>query len=770
MKKHPVLFALLLFAVTVLTSFCIRTWHYHHSVAALRGMIKDTAIGQKEPRTLRKLFPYYHNNFAPFTIESAMMFTYAKDIAEGKGVPESDPRLAGMEDMAPYAQMNMGLEWFLGWGWKYIGRRFTYPEPTADELRFQDVPAMAQWMSGQLRLWASLTSGFIVLWLLAMRCPWHLSLAGGLLHAVALAAVARATGQDFVRGEFCIPLYTACLALGWSCYNRGAYWKYILLFCCTFLAFVTWDLCQMLFGVWVLCELLRYALGFHISRSRIIAWGVITLAILLNAAFVPFNQAYSLWRAPILWAALPALGCVFLCAKQERLAFFRKKAAARLIPALVLPLMLYGVWSVTINTPEYASNYSHFSEAMSAKLKYRNVKPKDPAKLSYDARILWTPSMHSATWPIAVSFFPSLHFGRKMDFSLFRFLFGYLPATLAFYYALLLGAVFFSIPRHTVFRSARIAMLPHLFTIGYTVGFIYIVRYHEFLILFLSVALPLMLRDFLRAFRYAPEKRRKDEAYTVLYTKKGFLRTIRGILLSAGVFLLFWEAGTSFITKRRYTGDVHFAATARLCEWFRSAGEQVKHKTVAANITIGPMLMAYADTGISMNPQFGIKRLRDATEEYITALFAKDENALLEYCKKYHVKYVIYNNGLLFDISPYSMRYIAAAKDVPPRSPANLMYYAPRKLRWFHPVQPPAGLRSIVSQVYRVYQVIQPEDRKNAALKTFEASDEYRHGSREKAEKLLKEALMLDPASMLAGDLFREIYGRSPQISLDGVH
>ena len=68
----------------------------------------------------------------------------------------------------------------------------------------------------------------------------------------------------------------------------------------------------------------------------------------------------------------------------------------RLMLGLLLPLALYGIWSVSINTPEYASNYSHFSEAMKAKFEFYNVKPKDPSKLSYDARILWTPSMAKA--------------------------------------------------------------------------------------------------------------------------------------------------------------------------------------------------------------------------------------------------------------------------------------------------------------------------------------------------------------------------------------
>ncbi len=116
-------------------------------------------------------------------------------------------------------------------------------------------------------------------------------------------------------------------------------------------------------------------------------------------------------------------------------AFFQKipKFLPRLVIALILPLLLYWGWSHTVNTPEYASNYSHFAEVMKAKLEFFNVKPADPAKLSYDARMLWTPSMHSATWDILISFFPSLFFGLRMQFPLFHFIFGYLPVTLGLF-------------------------------------------------------------------------------------------------------------------------------------------------------------------------------------------------------------------------------------------------------------------------------------------------------------------------------------------------
>ena len=47
-------------------------------------------------------------------------------------------------------------------------------------------------------------------------------------------------------------------------------------------------------------------------------------------------------------------------------------------------------------------------------------------------------------------------------------------------------------------------LMPFLLTIGFFFGFVYIVRYHEFAILFLSVSLPLLAVCIGRACRFRP--------------------------------------------------------------------------------------------------------------------------------------------------------------------------------------------------------------------------------------------------------------------------
>ena len=113
----------------------------------------------------------------------------AKDIADGKGVPAHDPRLAYLPDVPPYAQMNMALEWLLGWSYRVKCLVFPPEKPSAGELRFQDNPDFAAFTAWNVRLWTAFIPGLIFLWLVLLRTPTGLAFAGGMLHAVAAAAI-----------------------------------------------------------------------------------------------------------------------------------------------------------------------------------------------------------------------------------------------------------------------------------------------------------------------------------------------------------------------------------------------------------------------------------------------------------------------------------------------------------------------------------------------------------------------------------------------------
>ena len=392
--------------------------------------------------------------------------------------------------------------------------------------------------------------------------------------------------------------------------------------------------------------------------------------------------------------------------------------------------MFHLIWACFINTPEYASNYSHFSEAMNAKFTHWNVKPTDPELLSYDARLLWTPSMTSTTWESAVSFFPGF---KSFDHEnrVTAFFAGFLPCSLLLFVILLAGTFLFTAIKKEVKRHSESTLLPILYTIGFLIGFIYIIRYHEFLIIFLAMALALLCRDYWNALR--PGALAANAPRQMLRSRPGLANFLRHLPVVLLTLLLIYETVNSCSLKRRYTGDVAMKETANLIAWMRSEPEKFRGKGVVANMTICPMLRAYAGTGVVINPQFGIKVIRDATEEFLMTLYHGSEEEMADYCRRRNAKFIVMQMvnpdktpeilqlekvnlkaGPQYDQLKaaktaewiYSNRYIANAKVIP----ADAVYrkfHTGRGLTKFRQVLPPEEMKDL-SKAYTVWELIEP--------------------------------------------------------------
>ena len=807
------LFIALLFALCVMTAFFVRTWHYNREAARLALALGDVRPGDASLKDhLRNFLPFQHKNFVPFTIESAMMYGYTLDIASGKGVPSSDRQLVGMEDLTPWSQMNMGLEWFLGYGYRLKSLIFKDGPYTDYETRFESNPGLAHWAAFQIRLWASLTTGFIFLWLIVLGCKWRFALFGGLLHAVALSSIARATGQDLVRGEFCIPLIIGSFLLAHWIYRRGSWWRALLLFISVALAFATWDLCQMLFGCWALFELLRIALGGRVTPERRLAWFAIYMAIAFNALFVPFHKVYMLLQSPLMLVVMPALMLMLFWG-------FKLNAFWKRLALILLALgVLYGIWLLAVRTPEYDSAYKHFGAAMSAKLKFMNVKPIDPNLLTYDARIMWTPSMHSATWGIACSFFPQG--AQLLPIPLPKVVKG-LWWTVPFIFELLCGlfllGMLFGRTRAAIVRGLPRSLLPCLFTVGFIAGFALIVRYHEFAIIFICLSLPLLAEDISGALglslrRYSPLALRMFKiaaaiaggivvfcilalllgtrseaafnsvglcmlllsaivvAFIIVNLKGEGLRCrIIGWAFSIALAFAFTLEMTASFTRgdRDYKGDIFMRQTASLIQWFRSSG--VQGRNIIADFTVGPLLKAYCGMGIAMQPQWGIERIRRPTEIYINTMYYGSEQDLNSFCLQYKADFLLYDKGYVGPLLVDSTRYMAAAIDIPDKSMANMMCRWSDNLRWFYRIDPPPEFKGVSAKFF-VFKVISPKDRLDSMRMVIEGERARAASDGILAARLAKAAVWLDPYSDSAKKLYFNLYKRLPVIGLDGVN
>ncbi|OGV51708.1 MAG: hypothetical protein A2017_10220 [Lentisphaerae bacterium GWF2_44_16] len=711
-KLHPFLiFTLFLFSV--LCAFFARTWHYNGEADSIAAAIGDKPVPLSG--ILNRFNPFLRDNFVPFTIESAIMYSYTHDLAKGKSIAGCDKSLLGMDDIPVAGQMSLGLEYFLAYGYKLKKMFFT---PSGTTSLYEDDPDFTNWIRFQIRLWTSLTAGFIFLWLIIVRCPWYFAIIGAMLHAFSPAAIARYTAQDLVRGEFCLPLITASFMLAYWAFRRSSPLKLILLGMTVFLAVATWDICQICFGLWAVFEIVRLLCGAVINVKRRNAWTVIFIAVVMAGLFVPYHQTHRLLCSPLIIILLPLILSIY---------FFGKGAYFRRLTVFVISLVfLCGAWYTTLKFNSYSGNYSHFAELMKAKIKYWNVKPLDPEKLNFDARMLWTPSMHSVnkyTWQETKYFIP------------------YPLIALAL---LLAASVFAPLVRKNIRRGLGASFFPLFMTTVYFIAFIYIVRYHVFCVLFLSVALPLVLYRCVRSFN-------------------GY--TAKLVVVIIVLFFLSAEIQLSFMLSRKYGIGGSFKESAGLIDWFRKS--DMKDKNILADMTISPMLKAYCGAKILLQPQFELGKTRKYVEDYINIMFHGTEEELNKFCLRNGIEFLLYDYSYSYiaQLHIYSNRYMAAASKVNRKSPAYIMYHKPVSCKWFYYIEAPPEY-SFTKNAYRLFKVISPADRMKALRLSVQGEDAYRKGNSDTARHLAEEAFFTDPAYEPCYVLYFNAFGKIPKPSL----
>jgi len=736
-----------LFLAVVGSAYLVRSFICHREMANIAATYRHLSDGPNGP-------------FVPYLVESAMMFGYTQDVALGRGLPHCDRRLGGMEQMPTGRQFTNGLEYFFGWGYRLrelLHLRLARPDPAQ---AYEDDPGFAPWLRRWVRLWASLVAGLVFLWLIALRCPQSLAVLGGLLHAVAPAAIARYTGQDLVRGSFCLPLLTACFVLAAWQFNAPRRWKLPLLGLLVFLALATWDMCQIVFGLWGLYELIRLLAGGRASGKRRAIWLALALGTLLAALLVPYHREHRLIASPLVLVILP------LVLLGQHLA--GRPWRARLAFLLPAALLCCGAWLAT--SGGMSENYGHFGKLLAAKLRFGNIKPPDPALLpDFESRVLWTPAMHSADRNLLRLYFPMAIYATLVllalvgDFRLPRnhrrhrlpqwiglvlMVVGYLAAWLFLRHDLrpalpgAIGAGLLICVLGATNRRLPLLGLPLFMSTIYFIAFFYIVRYHEFAALFLCILLPLL-------------------AAAAWHNCRTVGRVALTVLL---LMALLVEARRSWDLRRSYQGT-YFEESAGLIAWLRREG--IADVPVLADFSIGPALKAYCGAKIFLQPQFELPQVRRDYERFVRELFLGTERTLREYCDEHGAELFVFDRGWAphLPLHIYSARYMAGAKVVAPDAPSAIFSRtaAQRRLRGFYELKPPPDL-AFVSNKYLLFKVISRDDYERAKTYVRDARAARAQGDLVRARTLAKAAAYADPASYQVRIIYAELFGEALEI------
>ena len=620
-------------------------------------------------------------DFAPFEVESAIMYSYINDVANGKGIPEYDPRLKLTHGFRVSEQMSLGVEYFLGWGLRL--RRSLAGQKISQNVDYEDNPEETAWIMTQLRLWACLVPGLVYLWLVFINCPWHIALIGGLLCSIAPASVARHTGQLLLKGTFALPFLAAALAFFPLAFKRKDRGSIILVMIFLFCATIFWDASQFVLGVWAGFEILRWIIyGSNERRQQVFIASY--AALILAAVLSPYNRIHYAVLSPallIIWPTLTGLHFIKHSSFKKRILF-----------SCIIFSTLTLLHTAIVYESHFAKNYSHFSSLAKAKLLHLNQKPTDPAKLNFEQRFLWTPGLHSTSLQITMNLFP---------YAFWAFL------LLAF-----LGSCFSKI-RGNIIETLKYSLVPIGTTLAFFVFHVFFVRFHVFSALALNVAFAFLVYNW---YKMAAGRRAK----IIIFVLALSIVTLEGMY--------------TFKLQRNYE-YFYFKETANLIKWFRKS--KTADKVFLADMEISPLLKAYCGTKILMQPKFELLEIRKNMEKYVNLIFHGSEREFADYCVKHNVDFVVFSRGKVAPMHKFSYRYMANAKRIKTKSLAYLMEGYPLTLRYFYEIIPPKEFKEL-SRRYRVFKVIQPTRRAAASYAASLALEYYHAGRFKLARKLAK--------------------------------
>ena len=287
-----------------------------------------------------------------------------------------------------------------------------------------------------------------------------------------------------------------------------------------------------------------------------------------------------------------------------------------------------------------AAAYGHVWGLLWAKLRFGLAKPADPARLSQEARLLWSGPFNS----------PDLGF----------LLFSFLPLG-----ALALPRLYDLVRRRDAEPATDARRFFDALALLYLAGASLVSRLVGAFAFFVCAA----------PASAASPRRRRALAW-----------------LAAAVFAV--EAAKTFWPDSPFNPALRVAASATaedrrpsgsyenersLIEWLRRSG---RGRPVAAPFGLSASLLAYAGSPILLHPKFETLGIREKTARFLDALYS-DESALEAYCRKYGAGLLVYSTDLVLDETSDGARYMSGRLPLRRDSAAFRLHFEPEKAQRF---------------------------------------------------------------------------------------
>lgn len=440
----------------------------------------------------------------------------------------------------------------------------------------------------------------------------------------------------FVRQDFALPfLFLGTHFLLVGMENGG--WKTWIAAFLTAFAFASWHLSQFYYLVLLTGIILVYFASGDRRPQIAHAVGVMTLVLVCVSLFVlPLRSGGFPFSITML------LSYAFLLAHYApcRRPLATWKRALVLVGAFVL---LAGV--VTLVFGEHATRYSHVYRLMIDKMRFLGVKPADPSQLSFESRVMWTSSFLSPSFQVMAGWMSG----------------AWIAAAAAAVFAVL------------DMRRARSVSVSGA------------------LILWMSAVFVVLFAMIHRMDIFA-------SFFVCVLAGRAFPRHWKTLKGCAGIAVI---AGLVMFSYGNLT-RMYMISGSPPPELVKPLIEEIRRNTepsdvILASFPLSPVICAYTERPVVIHSKFENLRVREKVEEFYNALYSNEET-FFHFCRKYDVKYFVYDPVMLLNMSTESMRYIADRLDLTDDVAAVRMHLLPESLAHF--------LLVFQNDHYRVFRVL----------------------------------------------------------------
>lgn len=631
----------------------------------------------------------------PFTLEGAIHFHRIQQVLSPEGLPEIDRNIEYPRGIRVRATDTVTDTYLIA----ALTHLFPSAVPLAERVR---------WIGG---VWFCLGIPLLALWVWGLTRSWWAGLTAAAFYAVMLSCVIRSTGQEISHENFALPLLIASLAASaWAlrAETQGRFLCGALLAAALLaLAQMTWDLVQFFIFIWALW------LGGHVlfGRARpapretaLAGWAVLALA--LAGALNPYLRSHGyLYSLPLLLL----LGALLAGLTRQHFASSGQPPPAGAqawkpwLIALLVAFVPLGIGLLVARN--YGSAYSHFGELLLAKLRFLNVKPEDPALLTFDQRILWVPALHSATWSLTNHLFPAIFATSLIALA--------------------------CVARHKdEDRNSNLSLL----LVGAIVSFVaywFFVRLHVFTALFFAALMGAWLAWAMR--------------------RGSFVRASVGVVLFLALIV---EAGNT-LRRPEEQGrlGVHYRELNELTDWLRA---NVAPAPVLANFGVSAAVLTYGGCPVLLHPKFEAPQIRARVRRCAEVLFKDNEEKFRDWAELEGALYYVHERGEYSTVGvSQQMRYMVDALQPRTDTAAWLLDREPGQLRFFNQVWS--------NPKYRVYRILRTDDAQLAAEQAELAAQALQHGRLDRAECHAIEALARAPDNRPAQAVLRHVLSLKKQ-------